>query len=81
MSLCYYIRDNKGKRMDLRICGFKPCLLAELAVSATLVVMPLPSVPIQPQFLTLGLSTCPPSKDQLENTVLVSRTQGLDLVS
>ena len=60
---------------------------AEVAVPASLAVMPRyrplppPLVPFQPQFLTLGLRTCPPSRDQLEKPVLVSGAQGLGLVS
>ena len=61
--------------------------LAELAVPATLAIMPIypplpqPSVSTQPQFLILGLRTSPPYRDQLENPVLVSGAQGLGLVS
>ena len=60
---------------------------AELAVPTTLAVRPIypplppPSFPFQPQFLTLGLGTSPPSRAQLENPVLVSGAQGLGLVS
>lgn len=55
--------------------------LAELAVPAALAVIPIhpppppPSIPIQPQFLTLGHRTSPPSRDPLENPVLLSGAQ------
>ena len=61
--------------------------LAELAVPdsldgyANISPLPPPSIPIQFQFLTLGLKTSPPYRDQLENPVLLSGAQGLGLES
>ena len=56
---------------------------AELGDPATKTDPPLPppSDFIQPQFLTLGCRTAPPSRDQLENPVLISKAQGFGLVS
>ena len=50
--------------------------LAELAVPAILAIMPIKSnplvsiIPIQPQFLAVGLTTSFPNRGQLENPVL-----------
>ena len=58
----------------------------ELAVPATPDVipiyppLPLPSMSVQPQFLTLTIRTIPPYRDQLENPVLVPGAQGFGLV-
>ena len=60
--------------------------VAELDVSATPAALlihpplPPPSLPTLPQFLTPGLRTSPPSRNRLENPVLVSGAQGLGLV-
>ena len=81
-SICTIIKEiRKGKEgnesEDMLLQTLTP--LAELAVPATLAIMPIypplppPSVPIQTQFVTLGLRTSPP--------VLVSGPQGLGLVS
>ena len=70
---------------DMLLHTFTPP--GEFTVPATLAAMPIypplppPSVPIQPQFPTLGLRTVPPYKDQLEHPVLVSGVWGLGLVS
>ena len=56
---------------------------AELAVPAWPIypTPPAPSIPIQPQFLALGLRTSLPSRDQLQNRVLGFGAQVLGLVS
>ena len=72
--------NKKREGVRVRLYGFKPSALAGLA---SLPTYP-PSIPcalFQPQFLTLGLRTAPPSRGQLEKPVLVSGAQELGLVS
>ena len=73
--LCYYIRENEGNESEYMLLQtLTP--LAELAVPAILAIMPITSnplvsiIPIQPQFLALGLTTSLPNRGQLENPVL-----------
>jgi len=77
--------ENEGSESeDMVLQTLTP--VAELDVSATPAALlihpplPPPSLPSLPQFLTPGLRTSPPSRDRLENPVLVSGVQGLGLV-
>ena len=77
--------ENEGNESeDIVLQTLTP--VAELDVSATPAALlihpplPPPSLPSLPQFLTPGLRTSPPSRDRLENPVLVSGAQGLGLV-
>ena len=84
--LCCYIRENGGNESEYMLLQtLTP--LAELAVPAILAIMPIisnplaPIIPIQPQFLALGLKTSLPNRGQLENPVLGFGAQVLGLVS